>query len=60
MKSSSDKLDLALGILRGHGHVVDTNQTAIGPTGKVLIPVDGIMRPHNEIYAMAGFRLEPE
>ena len=60
MASSSAKLDEALAAIRKQGHTANTEQTTIGSTGKVLIPVDGILRTHNEIYAMAGMPLERE
>lgn len=60
MKSTSAKLDQALAKLREQSHVVATDQTSISTTGKVMIPVDRILRTHNEIYAMAGMPLEPE
>jgi hypothetical protein len=60
MKSTSAKLDQALAKLREQGHVAATDQTTISTTGKVMIPVDGILRSHNKMYAMAGMPLEPE
>jgi hypothetical protein len=52
--SSSTKLDAALLNLQQHGHIIGTGHAVIGPTGLVLILVDGILCTHDEIYAMVN------
>jgi hypothetical protein len=58
--STGAKYDQALAALREKGHTVPDGESVIGSTGKVLTPVDGVLRTHNEIYAMAGMPHEPE
>lgn len=59
MASTSEKLDRALTVLRNKGHDVPVGQAVVGPNGKIMIPVDGVLRTHNQLYALAGMPLEP-
>jgi hypothetical protein len=59
-RSTSAKFDQALATLREKGHLIPEGAAVVGPMGKVLTPVDGVLRTHNEMYAMAGMPLEPE
>jgi hypothetical protein len=54
MASTSEKLDQALAKLRDKGHTIPEGEAFIGPTGKLVLPVDGVLRTPNEIYALAG------
>jgi hypothetical protein len=58
--SSSEKLDRALALLRELGYVAATDEVGINTAGQIIIPINGIPRTHNEIYAMTGMPLEPE
>jgi hypothetical protein len=50
--STSDKLDLALAILKAEGHEIGT--AAISPSGETLILIDGQLLPEIKILEMAG------
>ena len=54
--STSDRLDLALAILKEEGHEIGAKGTAaISPTGEPLILIDDQLRTVIEILEMAGW-----
>lgn len=54
MSSTSEKLDLALEILKGKGHEIGPASVK-APNGDIVIPVDYVYRTPDEICEMAGW-----
>lgn len=49
-----EKWAQAVETLRAMGHIIPEGQAAVSSEGEILTPVNGVLRTHNEMYALAG------